>query len=319
MNTAGRALGIVVATALLAACGGGGGSTTPVPNPAPSALSVAKKADAKGTITFRYPAHVGHAKPGHAKGAAASSRAPQYINPNTGYVFVFSYYGTPITDPSTGYGYFTTGAFNADGSATVTVPLWSGYYSPDSLSVAEYTDSSLGTLVAYGQNESYTDPTTGAYADGSLNVSAGGVANLQITMAMNVGSIVITSDPVNAIDATILSPSSYTCFLASNNSNVYLFAADASGTFVIGTSGYGGGDVNNPYPGVPLVSLPSQFPLNVGSGSKLTATAPAGYRVIINGDDVEAAFSVTNPLALVSSPFGVPNQVLGYADIGCGG
>jgi hypothetical protein len=322
MNTATRALGIIVASSLLAACGGGGSGTTPSPKPAPSSQSVANKANASASITIKFPAHVGHAVPGQVKGASAARRAPKYVNPNPAFVFVFYLNGNAITNPATGTPNFSTGAFAPDGSATITVPLASGVYTPDSLGVAEMTSDEL-TLISYGQNESYTD-STGSFQDGSFALASGGTASVQMTTAMNVGGVVMTTDPVSGSDAVVLSQNSGspTCFNPPNGSRVYLFAADATGTFVLGAAGYGGGDGNNPYPGVPLATLLTQSTVAFPSTSKLAATAaPESYVVVYDGGltDILARFVITNPQSNVNgNAFGVPSQIFGYVEIGSG-
>lgn len=330
MKTLRRALALA-ALAALTACGGSGGTTTPIGMTPGTTLPAARTPDARGTLTLRFPAHI--AKAQAAAQTARNGRAPAYINPTAADTLVIKALGTAIVDPSNpGNSYFSLseGTAHADGSRTLTVPLVSGNYNPGDLTVTEYDGLGSGNALAYGYNSQYTD-VNGAVQNGAFTLTAGGIATPVITMAMNVGWIVVTTDPVAGSDATLLSQSSGSpspfgpaCF--GSTTNLYVFAADLSSAFVLPgiTSGYTGGDGANAFPGVPNVSLQSQFTNPTGGEQiQLRPTIIGGnvYRVYNPTGFLgtqEVTFQVNNPLGNVGypyPPFGYTYSINGYVTI----
>ena len=289
----------------LSACGGGGGgSATPG---AASLLTKTSPGEGDATVTLRYPARFIHLS-SKTLGASAkrtanagSSRAPAYVNPTNGYQIVVTIHEpvvgqVTINDPSTGHSYFTIGepgsTSNADGSSTFSVPVPSGTYSTGQFSITEY-DTNADTLAA-GNNSSYTD-ANGNYQDGSFTILPGSTSSIPITMQMNVRYIAVTTDIINGSDAAVLT-SSLQPFCVFGGHDIYAFPVDASGGALLPTQpvGYGGGDSNNPYPGVPSVTLSSSNPVSYPSNSTLTALrGGVGWAVSydVNSTGIDAYFS----------------------------
>jgi hypothetical protein len=289
MSTLRRAAALLAISGL-AACGGGGSSTT---SPIVKASQAPLALNAKANITLKLPTHFAIAK--NAKKPASVRRGPAYINPS-GSQFVVSLDNQIISDPSTGFAYFSLGSAGPDGSSTLTVPITSGFHGNGDLVITEY-DSNSDEL-ASGSNQSYTD-SNGNFQDGTFNVSPGGGINLVLTMNMNNQYVVLTTDPVSGSDATAITNFNQ-CFGVNPGSTVYAFSADQSSGYVLPGSpaGYGGGDLNNgAYPGIPPVSIQQQFTENTfGSTSKLTA-APFGWLFVYDGSNgAQVQFGATNAL-----------------------
>jgi hypothetical protein len=322
-----RALALT-ALASMTACGGGSGTQAPLPGATASAP--ARTPDAKGTVTLRFPAHVAKAKLG-SQTASTKSRNPAYINPTGTNTLVVTEFNNTITDPSTGNSYFalSEGVTNADGSTSLTIPLLSGTYNQGQIAISEYDGG--GNPLAYGYNAQYTD-INGNVQSGAFTLSPGGTAAPVITLVMNAEQIAFTTDPVSGSDAVILSQNSGApthfggaghCWSAGANT-FYVFPADLSATFVLpGTaSGFTGGDQSSSFPGVPSVSLTSQFTDNGGGRQVLLVpTIPGGNSYQVSDpsnffSNLEATFLVQNPLVQIGAPFGYNSSVSGYVDLG---
>jgi hypothetical protein len=297
-----RWLCVPAVLAVLSACGGGSS-----PSATPRASNAPQSSGQQGAaqITLRFPAHFAIAKSAksvQSKSASSTRRGPAYINPTVGYTLVATINNQTILDPSTGFPYFTINATNSDGSTNVTVPITSNggnQYADGSLCFSEWDGSSgNGNEVALGCNQSYTD-SNGNFNSGAFTITPGTTTQLLLTMQMNATQIAITTDPAFGSDATTNTGQN---FCISPGADVYAFAADPSNGYVLpGTpAGYGGSDPNNPYPGIPQVTLQSQFtsifdniPPNVGRLSAL----PFGYSFQSDGQNgVQATFTMTNPL-----------------------
>ena len=304
---------VVIAT--MAACGGG--STPSGPS---TQQVVAPAANARATLTLKFPPHFAHASRGSTSSdrSAAGSRRPSYINPTVGYTLVIQNSGTAIMDPANPTNaYFTLGTPNADGTSTLTVPFSSGTYAAGTIQITEYDGLGTGNVLAFGSNQPYTNPDN-SYNNGSLTVAPGGSAQLTVTMVMNATQVAITADPTTGTNSFALSGSSYTNYCALYGSTIFAFAADPSSGFVIpGTaSGYAGGDGYNPYPGVPAVTLSQQSSSGNGT-SRLVSTPPLGYSMQFdaNNDPISATFFLVNPLAQIGNPYNPPPYIYGYAFI----
>jgi hypothetical protein len=308
----------LAALAAVTACGGGGTNSAVTPT---TTKAAARTPDAKGTVTLIFPAHVAKATSG--AHLANAKRSPAYINPSGGSLVITAFSNTLFDPANPGNGYFSLGAPNPDGSSTITVPLLSGTYQPGDLTVTEYDGLGGGNELAQGYNAQYTD-TNGIVQSGQFTLLPGGTAAPVLTMRMNVGQIVVTTDPVSGSDAQPLSqnfaaptPFGGTCF--STNTNLYAFAADPSATYVLpGTlSGYTGGDASNQFPGIPTVSLTGEV-TNPGGGQQmqLRATALGGnvnqlYDPTFFTGTVEATLQVSNPLG------GSVNGYVSISTVGC--
>lgn len=317
--------------AALPACGGGGGSSagSALAPAAPSAPKVPTRvADAKGTITLRFPAHVAVAT--SAKSASSKKRSPAYINPTNTNLLFFTAFGSPIYDPANPANDFFTlseGTANPDGSITLNVPLFSGTYNQNNLQVTE--EDAGGDDLSYGFNSSYTDANNN-YQSGVFTLAPGGTAAPVLTMTMNATGIAITEDPVAGTGSQMLSQNSGspTCYDANPGQTVYFYGTDPTNTFVVtGTSGYTGGDQNNNSPGLPTVTLSSFSSIGGPPNSRLIQSNGLlnGYLFSSPGGfDVLATVYLYNPVGQSGFPgppyvpFGYPYQVNGYVEIGPG-
>jgi hypothetical protein len=323
MSTLQRTLALI-AVATITGCGGGSGSQTPVtPVVKATSAAVTRTPDAKATITLKFPAHVAKARPAATKAGAA--RKPAYINPN-GASLVITYQGTPIDDPATGYAYFSLGTQDlTTGTSTVTVPLASGYYAPGDLAISEYDGAGTGNALAYGYNASYSD-ANGNYHDGSFTLDVGGTISPVITLAMNVAAIAITTDPVSGSDAQLVSIdyTNPTQKCGHTGDVFYFFPADLSSTIVLPGaptgSGYNGGDTSNAIPGVPLVSLASQYSFQSPITSLNQSILGVGY--VLNAPNVygidQVVLTVNNAIhnSYPYPPFTYSSQNSAYFNVG---
>jgi hypothetical protein len=325
MNTLKRTLALIVVASVTGCGGGGSGSQTPV-TPVVKATSnaVTRTPDAKAVITLKFPAHVAKA---HAAVTSSKQRKPAYINPDSGNSLVFTYQGQTIDDPSTGYGYFSLGTQDpTTGTSTLTVPLMSGFYDDGALTVTEYdTANGTGDVLAYGYNAAYTD-SGGNYNSGTFTINPGDTVSPIITMTMNIAAIAMTTDPVHGAGAVLLtsnsSPPSHLCAYTGNV--LYVFPADASGTFVVPGAtpgaGYLGADPNNNIPGVPPVQINPQQPYGSPGATLNLSILGAGY--VLNAPDPYSYDSVSfyvytllgnlNP----APPFSYNYTTTGYLNVG---
>lgn len=299
----------LVAVAALAACGGGS-STAPTITPVAKATAQAA-ATATARITLKFPKKaIAH------KAGASLARSPQYFSAS-GQSIVVMVNGSVVGDPNNAFvPYFTWGSLNGDGTVTINVPIIPGSYASQSITFAEYSNADgTGNVLAYGYNGAYTD-ANGYYNDGSATVSAGSTANLVVTLAMNLNSLAITTDPVNGSDATVLDPNSTTTFCLPSGTLVYIVPTDASGAFVVPSqAGYTGGDQYQAIPGLPAIT---SYYINPGNGSTLRNAPFGGSAYIYQGSNaVYAGFQATNPLASLypQPPFGYTYQVQGQVGL----
>ena len=327
MKHACRALALA-AIILVSACGGGGsGAPATSLTPAVHATPSPGAANATATITLKFPAHVKKATA--AKTSSATNRKPAYINPNGGSLVV-SVNGTALYDPNNlTNAYFSLGTQDlTTGTSTIEVSIASGTYQTGSIAITEYDQNNgTGNVLAYGFNNSYTD-SNGNYQSGILTIVPGGTISPVITMAMNVGGIAITTDPVNGSDAQILSSSGQTNLCASAGQVYYFFPADLSNTIVLpGQSpagGYTGGDDSNGLPGVPTVTLSYQYSNNGPPQASLAQSILGGGVYVLNAasgsETAYASFQVQNPMNGLSPapPFSYNAYPVGNLDVGPG-
>lgn len=288
----------MIALAGLAACGGG--STPAVTTGSVQPSTSGGVANATAQITFKFPTTFSVAKRAGASVArasiAASRRSPSYINPTSGDYLNVQVNGTLVNNPATGTPSFGLGTQNADGSSTITVPITSGSYFDGEIVISEY--DALSNLIAQGSNQPYED-AFGNDNSGTLTVTPGSSAALQIIMNMNAQYVVLTTDPVSGSDAIAIT-SWEQCFPVTPGHVVYAFAGDDSLGFVLpGTaSGFGGGyQEGTVYPGIPPVTIFQQTSTSIGGTSELSSSPPGWIFVYDGTYGVNVDFQFTNPLS----------------------
>jgi len=280
-----------LAVAALAACGGGGAGSSATPvhtvaigTSAPAAASANGRAT--GTLTIVYPQMFHTAK----KATTGSARHTAYVNPGSGTNNVLDIYlnGTllsnldGVTNPNDSYTLPTPTPTTPpqDGSATISIPLYSGIY--NDIAVVEWADSAPHTLynaqpLALGEN----------YMQNTL--APGSAINTGVQMYMNATQVAQDTSPSGG-SAQILGYNYY--YSSCGVNNYWYFGADPSNG-VASTPGYG--QTSTGYAGT-VIPIPSFSPYSSTSG---TGASPyeGGWAVTLanSSDELDAYFTISNP------------------------
>lgn len=233
MNALLRVIALATVSALAAGCGGGGSNAAPAPLSAPQSVPSAATVT-QGTLTIVFPPTFQRASAAGTTRAAATRRAPAYVNPLAGnridiYVdgtLQYNLDGVTSSDSA-------TVAATADGTQTLSIPLYST--ATNDIAIVEW-DATKSNVLAVGENSSTTfNPGTAPVISVSLSMNVQNIA-----IANTAAGTLATLLPAYSTGVKLIGCAS----LPATNNTFYLFAADALGGLVAqntaSTTGYGG-------------------------------------------------------------------------------
>jgi hypothetical protein len=216
----------LISAALLAGCGGGGSAVNtagPMPAQAANGTSSNRTPIATATLTLKFSPNFHTAKTAiNRKTGSGAARKPAYVNSNSNYLDIWVISGgTPVHVVNT-FSSPPNVTGSADGSQTLSIPLFSAAASQIVAFEADQPDGTPGNLLAVGEAD-------------IAAIAPGSAPQIALTMSMNARNLGVMSDPDDANgDATV--SSTYNTFngtcVSPISSPRYFFAADAENGFI---------------------------------------------------------------------------------------
>jgi hypothetical protein len=262
-----RILSLVALITMVTGCGGGSGTST-VPAAAP--VKTAPQSVGTATLTIKFPASFGHAKPASIKGAR-----PKFVNPtNSDFLDVYVDQQLVLLPGGPPSDTVQINSTNPDGTQTLSIPQ----YSTGINDVLVIERDPSNNLLALGQANANT-----------VNSNPGSSNNDSINMSMNLAAFAYSTDGLTATSMT----SNGTVCNAGNGPGsipIQFVGVDASGGFTL-TSNAGVGGL------AALIVSPSPINPTVTPPSNLASTLAGSFSLIFDSglDGVNVGIAAINP------------------------